>query len=197
MSLHPFFAPAGEAAKPIWCVDTGSWSGVEKSLPQAARAFAEAAGFRPAAEQFLLLPDEKGGSLGALFGCDAPDAKNADPFLAGKLAGLLPDGVWKFQKAPQGARLAALAFALGSYRFARYRAPEQKKIRLVVPDGVDGAELSRIVEAVFLARDLINTPANDLGPAELAASRAKTGRAFRREIYRHRRRRSAEARTFR
>lgn len=172
------FAPAGEPAKPIWCVDTGSWNGVEKSLPQAARAFAQAAGFRPAAGQFLLLPDKQGGSLGALFGCDAPDAKSADPFLTGKLAGLLPEGAWKFQTPPQDARLAALAFALGGYRFSRYRVVEQKKIRLVVPDGVDGAELSNIVEAVFLARDLINTPTNDLGPAELEDAARKLGERF-------------------
>jgi leucyl aminopeptidase len=178
LSLHPLFAAANEAAKPIWCADTASWSGVEKSLPQAARAFAAAAGFRPAAGQFLLLPDEKGGSLGALFGLDAPGAKNADPFLAGKLAGLLPEGAWKFQTPPHDARLATLAFALGSYRFARYRASEQKKIRLCVPDGVDGAELSNIVEAVFLARDLINTPTNDLGPAELEDAARKLAERF-------------------
>jgi leucyl aminopeptidase len=178
LSLHPLFAPAGETAKPIWCVDTDSWNGVEKSLPQAARAFAAAAGFRPAAGQFLLLPDEKGGSLGALFGCDAPDAKNTDAFLAGKLGALLPEGVWKFQTPPKDVRLAALAFALGSYRFTRYRAAEQKKIRLCVPDGVDGAELSNIVEAVFLARDLINTPTNDLGPAELEDAAKKLAEKF-------------------
>src|SRR5262249_35690335 len=52
-----------------------------------------------------------------------------------------------------------------------------KDVRLELPDGVDGAELSRIVEAVTLARDLVNTPANDLGPAELeAAVRGLAGR---------------------
>ncbi len=150
--LHPLFAPAAEkSAKPVWCVDADNWSAVETSLPQAARAFAAAAGFRPAAGQFLLLPDDKGGSLGALFGTD-PAAANGDPFLAGKLAALLPEGSWKFETKPHDARLAALAFALGSYRFTRYRAGEIKKVRLVVPDGVDGAELSRTVSRISRAR---------------------------------------------
>ena len=176
--LHPMLAPAGEtSAKPVWCVDTGSWLAVEKTLPQAARAFAADAGFRAAAGNFLLLPNEKGGALGALFGVNADPAK-ADPFLAGKLAGLLPEGVWRFETAPRDARLAVLAFLLGSYRFTRYRASEPRKLRLVVPDGVDGVELSRIAEAVFFGRDLVNTPANDLGPADLEAAAKKLAERF-------------------
>jgi len=175
--LHPMLAPAGEkTAKPIWCVDTGSWLAVEKTLPQSARAFAADAGFRAAAGSFLLLPNEKGGTLGALFGVDANP--KADPFLAGRLPGLLPEGVWRFEAAPRDARLAVLAFLLGSYRFTRYRASEQRKLRLALPDGVDGAELTRITDAVFLARDLVNTPTNDLGPADLEAAAKKLAERF-------------------
>jgi leucyl aminopeptidase len=178
VSLHPAFAASGDtAAKPVWFADAENWSALERSLPQAARAFAAAAGFRPAAGQFLLLPDEKGGALGALLGCD-PASKESDPFFAGKLAQLLPEGVWKFGNAPRDIRLAALAFALGTYRFTRYRAGEQKRVRLALPDGVDGAELSRIVEAVFLARDLINTPTNDMGPADLEAAAKKLAERY-------------------
>lgn len=176
--LHPMLAPAGDkSAKPIWCVDTGSWLAVEKTLPQAARAFAADAGFRAVAGSFLLLPNEKGGTLGALFGVDANPVK-ADPFLAGKLPGLLPEGVWRFEMAPRDARLAMLAFLLGSYRFTRYRASEQRKLRLALPEGVDGAELTRIADAVFFARDLVNTPTNDLGPADLEAVARKLAERF-------------------
>ena len=64
--------------------------------------------------------------------------------------------------------LASLAWALGAYRFARYRKDAPALRRLVLPAGVDAAEVSRIADGVFLARDLVNTAANDLGPAELA-----------------------------
>src|SRR6516164_204238 len=71
----------------------------------------------------------------------------------------------------------ALAFALGSYRFTRYRKQDGKEVKLELPGNVDGEDLSRIVDGVTLARDLINTPANDLGPAELeAAARALAAR---------------------
>ena len=106
-----------------------------------------------------------------LFGLDGKDGHNA--FLPGLLPGVLPAGTYRFANAPHDARLGALAFALGAYRFTRYRKAKDKALRLVLPDGVDGDELSRIAEGMTLARDLINTPANDMGPAELeAAARA-------------------------
>jgi leucyl aminopeptidase len=105
-----------------------------------------------------------------LFGIEDDSAKWRDPFRAGSLPGLLPAGTYRFANAPHDARLAGLAFALGSYRFGRYRKADNPDVRLVPPDGVDAAALSRIAEAAFLARDLINTPSNDMGPAELEAA---------------------------
>src|SRR5206468_449764 len=69
---------------------------------------------------------------------------------------------------PHDVRLATLAFALGTYRFGRYRKNETPAVRLVPPDGVDVADIARMAEAAALARDLINTPSNDMGPEELA-----------------------------
>ena len=80
---------------------------------------------------------------------------------------MLPAGAYRFANAPHDARLAALAFALGGYRFAATASPTARTCRLELPEGVDGDDLSRIVEGVCLARDLINTPANDMGPPEL------------------------------
>jgi leucyl aminopeptidase len=165
--MHPVFRAPDGGATPIYLVDAKSFAD-GRGLASAALGFARAASWEPKAGRHLLLPGEGGGSklAGVLFGVDAPDAPARDPFGPGRLPGLLPAGTYRFVNAPD-ARLAALAFALGTYRFARYRKPEVKTIALALPDGVDGADLSRIVEAVFLARDLINTPTNDMGPAEL------------------------------
>jgi leucyl aminopeptidase len=94
------------------------------------------------------------------------------------LPGLLPPGTYRFANAPQDARLAALAFALGSYRFARYRKVDRPDVRLVPPDGVDPAEIDRMADAAMLARDLINTPSNDMGPEELAAAAQELAAEF-------------------
>ena len=115
------------------------------------------------------------GTGGVLFGIERPSAEK-NPFLPGLLPGLLPAGTYRFANAPHDMRLAALAFALGSYRFSRYRKAPDKAVRLVVPEGVDGAELTRTAEAVALARDLVNTPANDMGPAELEAAARALGK---------------------
>ena len=119
------------------------------------------------------MPDAEGKRAGVLFGLEDADDPARDLFRPGALPGLLPEGTYRFANAPHDARLGALAFALGCYLFGGYRKPSGCSLRLVVPEGVDDEDLSRIVEAVTLCRDLTNTPSNDMGPAELeAAARA-------------------------
>src|SRR5262245_9424383 len=175
--MHPLFASRGTSAPiPIWLVTGETWGSLRASLAPAARAFADAAGFEPSPGRYLLLPGAEPLS-GVLFALESAFRPDGDRFLAGKLPGLLPAATYRFANAPPEPRLAALAFALGCYRFSRYRTPEAKDIKLELPDGVDGADLSRILEGVFMARDLVNTPANDLGPAELEeAARALAAR---------------------
>src|SRR5262249_2293872 len=169
--MHPIFVSSGDAAAvPIHCVTRATWPDFRAGLDAPARAFAEAAGFEPRAGRHLLLPAPDGSLASVLFGVAADDDPSRDPFAAGVLPGLLPNGTYRLDNLPGDARVAALAFALGSYRFARYRKGDDKQVRLALPAGVDGEDLSRIVDGVFLARDLINTPTNDMGPAELEAA---------------------------
>lgn len=177
--LHPLLAPTGTAsARPIWLVGAETWSSVRGTLTPAARAFAEAAGFEPKPGSHLLLPGASGAVEGALFAFGKPDEAAQNAFLPGRLSAVLPAGVWRFAGSPPDPRLAVLAFALGSYRFTRYRKSDAKDVRLELPQGVDGAELTRVIEAVFLVRDLVNTPSNDCGPAEIeAAARALADRS--------------------
>jgi leucyl aminopeptidase len=172
--MHPLFASAGEAqTTPIWFIHTGNVDSVLQGISAHERAFIKAAGFEPKPSRLVLLPAADGKLGGALFGIERPGDAPIDPFRPGQLSGLLPPGSYRFANAPHDARLAALAFALGAYQFTRYRKGDARNVRLVVPDGVDGDDLTRIVEGVTLCRDLINTPSNDMGPAELeAAARA-------------------------
>ncbi|MPZ55802.1 MAG: leucyl aminopeptidase family protein [Rhizobiales bacterium] len=166
--MHPSFVTGADAshAIPIWFVTATNWAEVGAQLGASARDFADAAGFEPKPGRHLLLPGADG-VLGALFGIDAADAPAGDVFLPGRLPDLLPKGIYRFANAPHDARLAALAFALGTYRFDRYRKVEHREVRLALVNSMDGEDISRIAEGVTLTRDLINTPANDMGPAEL------------------------------
>ncbi len=130
------------------------------------RNFAQASGYVARAGQYLALPSDDGSIEAVLFGLDDEPATR-DPFRPGQLPLLLPPGTYRFANAPHDAHLATLAFALGSYRFTRYRKAEPRNARLIPPEGVDIADIIRMADAATLARDLINTPANDMGPAEL------------------------------
>jgi leucyl aminopeptidase len=166
--MHPTFVTGADAAHaiPIWFVTAANWAEVRGQLGASARDFAQAAGFEPKPGRHLLLPGADG-VLGVLFGLDAPDAPAGDRFLPGRLAEVLPKGTYRFANDAHDPRLAALAVAFGSYRFDRYRKIEDRGVRLALSNQMDGDDLSRIAEGVVLARDLINTPANDMGPAEL------------------------------
>lgn len=172
--MHPIFAnPGRNQAIPVWFVHAANFDAIRKRLGESTQTFIATAGFEARPGRSLLMPGSKGELAGVLFGIESPDDADLDRFRPGQLAGLLPSGTYRFANAPHDARLAALAIALGAYQFSRYRKSETRNVRFVLPDGVDGEELSRVVEGVTFCRDLTNTPSNDMGPAELeAAARA-------------------------
>jgi len=165
MSLHLGAPP--ETAIPIWFVTMETWSQVRTSLPPQSLAFAKACDFEPNAGRMIILPDASGGLGAVLFGIESEKQRSRDLFLPGRLASSLPSGVYRFANSPHDATLATLAWLLAAYRFTRYKEIDDAAPELCVPDNVDGARVERIAKAVALGRNLINTPANDLGPDAL------------------------------
>src|SRR6185312_15920199 len=166
----PFAAAPAAAAVPVTFVTKSSWEAVRAALPPQAAQFALANGFAAKPGACLVLPTADGQIAQVLFGLEDEDTRSRDLFRPGTLPGLLPSGVYRFANAPHDARLAALAFALGAYRFGRYRKAETPDVKLVPPAGVDVADVTRMADAAMMARDLINTPSNDMGPVELQRS---------------------------
>ncbi|QGM99764.1 leucyl aminopeptidase family protein [Methylocystis parvus] len=148
-------------------VDKGRWPQVKESLPAVAAALAEATGFEGKPGSQLIVPALDGAPPRVFFGVEEPDAKKRDRFLAGKLASL-PPGLYRFGDGVADPTTSALAFLLASYSFSRYAAPKSEKPRLCAPQEIDRARVERIAAAVALGRDLVNTPANDMGPEALA-----------------------------
>jgi len=177
--MHSVFetAPAAPAI-PITFATKATWEVVCAGLPTQARQFAVANGFAAKPGACLTLPAADGGIAQVVFGLEDANGKSRDLFRPGLLPGLLPAGTYRFANAPHDTRLATLAFALGSYRFGRYRKAEAPDVKLVPPDGIDVAAITRMAEATSLARDLINTPANDMGPEELAAAARELAERF-------------------
>ena len=131
------------------------------------RAWVSEMGFTAKAGELIALPDEKGRVVRYIFGLGN---NGSDVFLFGKLPQSLPTGTYELTGEVQDPELAVLAWMFGSYRFDDYAASKAKDAKLVCPKSVDAQRISMISSAVFLARDLINTPANDMGPENLAAA---------------------------
>lgn len=152
-------------ATPIIAVSKASLSKAIGSFPAPQKKWIKANGYTADSGKILVVPDEKGAISAVLFGTD--DA--ATPLNTGALAAKLPDGCYRLQM--QGdLHGAALGIALGAYRFTRYKEHKRSKVEFVLPEGVDKQRLFREAEAAYLARDLINTPAGDMGPDELQSA---------------------------
>ena len=134
------------------------------TLTAAHRKWAKANGFTGQRGKLLALPGADGAVTGYLFGVGP--AKSRPGLVTGLAAAALEPGSYRLEGELGDPTLAALGFRLGAYRFDRYRKPKDRP-ELVAPASVDIAELDRLTDAAFLARDLVNTPANDLGPAAL------------------------------
>jgi leucyl aminopeptidase len=140
-------------------------------LPDAQRGLA--AGFEAKPGQIVRLAH--GAGADALFGIGAGE----DAFAFGSAALGLPEGDWEIVGLPDSLdpTLVAVAWGMGGYRFTRFKPAERAAARLVPPAGADAEDAARIVDSVFLTRDLVNSPADIMGPdgleaafAELAAS---------------------------
>ena len=161
----------GKGSLPIWFATSQNWKTLLANLESQAQQFIKANDFEPVAGRMLLVPGSAQGLGCVFFGQGDEIKKSPDPFLVGKLVGLLPKGLYHFANAPLGGaralEMATLSWLLSSYKFTRYKSSKTEFPRLVAPKGIDAARIESIATSVALVRDLVNTPANDMGPQEL------------------------------
>lgn len=139
------------------------------ALPHA--TWLRATGFDGAAGDLRLLPGAEGGIVGAVAGHGTAKARLRQRFALARAFAALPAGDWHLEGdlSPEQTTEAVLAWLLAGYRFDRYRPgrPAADRPRLKAPQGIDTERLRIMVEGEFLTRDLINTPAQDMGPDQL------------------------------
>ena len=159
--------------RPISPSALGTWmTGRERRVA----AWIEANHFSAASGKTCIIPNAEGGIGEVLVGISDDD--NLWPY--GGLPSSLPEATYRLVEDgldETAQNRAALGWALGAYGFARYKAKEQKLARLVWPGKADRGGVERAAEATYLIRDLINTPAGDMGPAELAEAAERVGKA--------------------
>ncbi|WP_299620194.1 M17 family metallopeptidase [Pelagibius sp.] len=154
------------AAKAITALARDAYESWLKAQSAPRRAWVAQSGFKARPGETCLLPSAEGGLEEVLLILD--EEEPIWSFAA--LPGTLPPGTYHLAPAlrPAAATRAALGWWLGTYAFSRYKENNREFARLVWPKAADQDLVAHTAEAIFLTRDLINTPANDMGPAELA-----------------------------
>ena len=173
------FANPTAAAIPLHFVSPETRETLVAGLQPLAQAWVRSSGFTAGPGECLPLPGPDGRISAALIGTGNAKAQGRGRFLMAFAASRLPAGIYSIASGLSGAAReeVALGWLLESYRFDRYRKQDAAKAQLVAPAGIDAARLEVIATAEALTRDLINTPASDMGPAELeGAARAMATR---------------------
>jgi len=170
--MPPQFAPADANAHKLHVVPAEKLADWAADQAPVVRAWLTANGFAAGLGETLLLPSKNGALAGAVVGHGTATARKRMRFGLARAVTSLPTGtIWRLQDSlgPEENAELALGWLMACYRFARYRPaePPQNPARLVAPDGVDGARIEAIAAGEWLTRDLINTPASDMGPDEL------------------------------
>ncbi|MEO9190896.1 MAG: leucyl aminopeptidase family protein [Acetobacteraceae bacterium] len=166
---------AGEAdpARTLHAVRPAGFAALLDRLTPSQAGFLRDSGFAAGAQELVLLPGAAGVSE-AVLGL----GEDRSPAAFGNLALRLPEGsVWRIDPGDFDTATAVLGFCLGAHQFTAYKPAKRKPARLVIPGAGQNRALSQ-ARAAWMVRDLINTPANDLGPAELAAFTAALGERF-------------------
>jgi leucyl aminopeptidase len=160
-------ADQGQPAIPLQLVDKKRLDAWLKALPARTRLGAEAQGFKGEGFQLAILPGERNEWSAAL---GVANVDELSPWCLARAAESLPEG--SYRVAGRGPGPAILGWLLGQYRFDRYRQDKKGAGPRVLltdePARIDETVL--VAESTFLVRDLVNTPAGDLGPAQLAAA---------------------------
>lgn len=161
--------PNEDPIVPIHALRPEGWDGLSRSLPVVQAQFAQANGFAAEAGQSVMLPGESGEIAAVLLGCGAHATDYDREMRLGQLSSSLRGGYYQLMGAPDewSDRLAAIGWGLGTYRFTRYLKDTPGTPVLVLGEDMDAGHVADAIDATALGRDLINTPASDMGPAAL------------------------------
>jgi leucyl aminopeptidase len=193
-----YLTNASSTAIPITPVAAEGFKTWLTGQPARLQAWVKSTDFDGAAGSVSLVTGKSGALDRVLLGIGAPRRPGASVFdlgageapsnLTWRYAGLpsrLPPGTYRIDAklSPEEATKAALGWALACYAFTRYRKKKQPSFpKLVWPQGCDTAHVERAAAAITMARDLITTPAADMGPAELADAAAAVAKTYKAKL---------------
>lgn len=165
---------SAKSATPVTLVRSGEFASWLKKQPATTQSWLKANGFTAEEGSFCLVPDAKGGLGNVVCGMGA---QTPALWAIAHLPTALPAGNYALSGThkPADATQMALGWALACYQFTRYKKGKTLP-SLVAPKGADMKYVRAIAEGTNWARDLINTPANDMNPAALAEEAVSWGK---------------------
>ncbi len=178
--IDALLARAPKKSTPITLVGKKDFHAWLKKQPARSARWLKEHDFEARPGSFCIVPDAAGAPARVVAGLSEPPSL----WDIADLPKQLPAGAYRLEwNGPLAFHeWLALGWALGSYRFARYKKSKPYGAKLALTKGSDFAKIARYAEAIAQARDLINTPSEDMGPVELAAAIAETGKKFRAKV---------------
>lgn len=150
---------------PIWVVEPSDGQLVPDGLSTMQSAWIKNNGWKASQGKSSLIPDENGSLAGIVY---AHKLNEEAPLKFGNLVRQVPDGHYEIKSEEGINDIEVLSWFLSQYSYERYKTKSEKNgVSLKLPAGVDRERMLAVLEAVYLGRDLINTPPNDMGPDEL------------------------------
>lgn len=174
-STPAVFATQDEKTIPLLVIDADSWDTWRSELPDAVSSWATLHDFSAGWGKVLVFANNDGSIARALVGFGTAAQRKRNRFALAAAAAQLPAGTYSISgDTPEGfdAETESFGWLMGQYRFDRYAKSAPARAHLVAPDNVDTRKVETMVAGEWLSRDLINTPAEDMGPAQLEAATA-------------------------
>ncbi|MGB7242443.1 MAG: leucyl aminopeptidase family protein [Sulfitobacter sp.] len=167
--MTAFFADPSDATIPLHILAQSDLETWLDGQPENIQGWVAANGFSGALGQALLVPGQNGKPVMALAGYGKQAARSRGRFHLALAAVKLPKGAYSIEtKLPKDVlAVETLGWLLASYRFNRYREKPAMQAQLVAPAGIDADRVLSVAKGEILTRDLINTPASDMGPPDL------------------------------
>jgi leucyl aminopeptidase len=164
------FSDVTAIATPVRLVAPDGLDKLLDTLPAPHATWARQTGFTASLGQSCLLPGPDGAVAEVLIGAGKDAERARSRFATGAAIAALPDGDYRLADPADidGLDELCLGYLLSLYRFDRYRTQGAAQARLAAPEGLDRARLEAVAAGEALTRDLINTPAEDMGPTALA-----------------------------
>ena len=166
------FAKDDAASIPLFILDNADLPSWLETQPDNIVTWVRTTGFEAALGEVCLIPDTSGALMMVAVGFGKSADRARGRFHLATAAAKLPAGTYHIQSGLLDTDLeeAALGWLLAGYRFNRYHQKKPNGARLIAPKGVDAARIEAIAAGEVLTRDLINTPASEMGPDGLQAA---------------------------